>query len=478
MEAPTRAGVLRQVAANQPRPSITSHRLFPAVVALWFATLLGLGFAVLPASALEKLVGASGIAAYIPAAAPPLGLTARIVLSLGAGIAGGLIGYAIARALAPHRERKEREPQVKERPAQRRRAVAEGMRRPLSAMEDLGPPMIAPGPKPDESGELFEDVATGHRPMLALQEDEPELSLEAEPAQAEEPEAADDAAFDTFAEAELANEPEPEPEPEQEFVGPLLQAPPVPRALPSDPTADLSGMGVVQLAERLGHAMRRSAGRPKSPPPALLAELIGRPVEPRHPAPPVAEEPSLEPAPEVTSAPSVPFADPGVPEARRGPELPQPLAAAERILARASVASAGDAATEPDAPRPLAPALEAFGEEEYDYEESYLSSLSLPHAGLSPIDGPIEDDAIEDEEEWDSGEEDELYSSLLAMRQPEREPAPEMEEFPAESAPTGEVRPFDAPQEAAAPQHRPNRAETERVLRSALEAIQRMSGAA
>ncbi len=474
MEEPTKAGVLRQVAANQPKPSITSHRLFPAVVALWFATLLGLGFAVLPASALEKLVGASGIAAYIPAAAPPLGLTARIVLSLGAGIAGGLIGYAIARALAPHRERKEREPQVKERPAQRRRAVAEGMRRPLSAMEDLGPPMIAPGPQPDESGEPLEDAAPGHRQMAALPEDELEFPPETELAQAEEPEAAGDASFETAAEEELANE----PEPEQEFVGPLLQAPPVPRALPSDPAADLSGMGVVQLAERLGHAMRRSAGRPKSPPPALLAELIGRLVVPGRPTSPIVEEPPFERASEAATAPFAPSDEPGVPEALHAPELPQPLAAAERILARASVASAGDAPTEPDAPRPLAPALEAFGEEEYDYEESYLSSLSLPHAGLSPIDGPIEDEAIEDEEDWDSGEEDELYSSLLAMRQPEREPAPEMEEIPAELASVGEVRPFDAPQEAAASQPRPNRAETERVLRSALEAIQRMSGAA
>ncbi|OYX41345.1 MAG: hypothetical protein B7Y87_04560, partial [Sphingomonadales bacterium 32-64-22] len=61
-----------KVAANQPKPSISAHRLFPAVVALWFATLFGLGLLVLPASALERIVGASGISAVLPSAAPPL----------------------------------------------------------------------------------------------------------------------------------------------------------------------------------------------------------------------------------------------------------------------------------------------------------------------------------------------------------------------------------------------------------------------
>ncbi len=446
------------------------------MVALWFTTLFGLGFAVLPAGTLERLAGATGIAAFIPSAAPPLGLTARVILSLCAAIGGGLMGYAIAHMLTSRREREYREPRRKERPEPRRRPMPEGMRRPLSAMEDLGPPMIAPGPQPDDTGEIPQEM--------------PEASLEADAFQAETvvEETAEEANEPGF---EMPREPEAElpDEPEPEFIGPLLQAPPAPRALPSDPAADLAQMGVVQLAERLGHAMRRNVGRPKSPPPAFLAELVGRP------APPPQPEPRVKPASETMGGSTQPLqiAEQAEAAPAETPELPEPLAAAERILGRASVASAAASHAELEAPRLLAPELEAFGEEEYEYEDSYLSSL--PPTGLSPIDGPIDDEAVEDEEDWDSGEEGERYSSLLAMRQPEREPAPEIEEVAGEPAgettkealpplaatgpaPAGEVRPFDAPQEAAAVRPRPDRIETERVLRSALKAIQRMSGAA
>ena len=46
------------MAQIQAKPSITSHGLFPAIVAVWFATLFGLGCLVLPSVALSLDAGA------------------------------------------------------------------------------------------------------------------------------------------------------------------------------------------------------------------------------------------------------------------------------------------------------------------------------------------------------------------------------------------------------------------------------------
>lgn len=521
------------MAANQPKPSISAHRLFPAVVALWFATLFGLGLLVLPASALERVVGASGISAVHPSAAPPLGFTARLILSLTATILGGLAGYLAARLLAPRRPREEREPRVKVPPMQRKRMAQETGRRPLSAMEDLGPPIIAPMASPEDVApeeflpqEIVEvEVAEApapaeYRPIPPFDYDvravptepdandsppEYEVEPEAEPAPFEEPalESALAPEPEPVSEPEVGSEAEAEAEPEPEHL--LHQAAPKRAVLPSDPDADLERMGTVQLAERLALAMQRHPGRPQSTPPAFLGELARQLAGP---APvPAAPAAAARPAGAIPTAAQA-FAQP---ESRAESQAAvEPLAAAERILGRASVAKAQEPDADPAIPPMPAPALEAFGEEEYEYGEASFSSAALPLAGLSPAEGPIEDEAIEEEEDWDSGEQPERYSSLLAMRQPLREAMPKDDEFfdaedeyeeddflpgafaepqpsempaPMVRAPSGEVRPFDAPAEDAAPRVHPNRAETERVLRSALESIQRlnasrMSGAA
>ncbi len=528
------------MAANQPKPSISAHRLFPAVVALWFATLFGLGLLVLPASALERIVGASGISAVLPSAAPPLGFTARLILSLTAAVLGGLAGYLAARLLAPRRPREEREPRVKVPPMQRKRMAQETGRRPLSAMEDLGPPIIAPMASPEDVApeeflpqEIAEvEVAQApapaeYRPIPPFDYDvravptepeandslpEYEVEPEAEPAPIEEPalESARSPEPEPAIEPEAGFEAEAEPEPEPEPEHLLHQAVPKRAVLPSDPDADLERMGTVQLAERLALAMQRHPGRPQSTPPAFLGELARQLAEPAPAAIPAAPSAAARPAGAIPTATQA-FARPeSQPESQPAVE---PLAAAERILGRASVAKAQEPDADPAIPPMPAPALEAFGEEEYEYEEASFSSAALPLAGLSPAEGPIEDEAIEEEEDWDSGEQPERYSSLLAMRQPLREAVPEDDEFfdeeegddeyqeddflpgafaepqlpeipaPMVRAPSGEVRPFDAPAEDAAPRVHPNRAETERVLRSALESIQRlnasrMSGAA
>lgn len=85
--------------ASTGRP-VTQHQLFPAVVALWFGALLGLGSLALRPSLIEELVIMGRIDLIVPAAAPPLGITARTILALGMASLGALIGTLIARRLA------------------------------------------------------------------------------------------------------------------------------------------------------------------------------------------------------------------------------------------------------------------------------------------------------------------------------------------------------------------------------------------
>lgn len=88
---------------------VTAHPLFPAVVALWFGALFGLGSLAIRVGLLETVVLASRIDTVIPAAAPPLGVSARILLALVLAALGALIGATIARRIArPKPEVRER----------------------------------------------------------------------------------------------------------------------------------------------------------------------------------------------------------------------------------------------------------------------------------------------------------------------------------------------------------------------------------
>ena len=69
-------------------------RSLPALAGGGAGLIVALAFVVLPGTVLERLVDGSGIAAVVPVAAPPLGLTARAVLALGGGIAVGVVAWA------------------------------------------------------------------------------------------------------------------------------------------------------------------------------------------------------------------------------------------------------------------------------------------------------------------------------------------------------------------------------------------------
>lgn len=79
---------------------MTWHPLFPAVVAVWFGALFGLGALAVRVSLIERIAVASGIDRLIPAAAPPLGVNARVLIALALAMLGGIIGAVIGRWMA------------------------------------------------------------------------------------------------------------------------------------------------------------------------------------------------------------------------------------------------------------------------------------------------------------------------------------------------------------------------------------------
>jgi hypothetical protein len=79
--------------------TVTGHPLFPAIVALWFAALFGLGSLAIRPALIEGLVLQSQLDTVLPAAAPPLGLTARILIALAMAAVGGVLGALLGKRI-------------------------------------------------------------------------------------------------------------------------------------------------------------------------------------------------------------------------------------------------------------------------------------------------------------------------------------------------------------------------------------------
>ena len=119
-----------RVQGKPAKAPLATHPAFPFIVALWFAALLGLGSLVVPVPLIEQISVATGIASIVPAAAPPLGFTARALMALAFTFGGAMAGLLIARQVAKaHRDE----------PAARTVAAATTTdRKPIFAHAELG----------------------------------------------------------------------------------------------------------------------------------------------------------------------------------------------------------------------------------------------------------------------------------------------------------------------------------------------------
>lgn len=100
--------------------SISAHPLFPAIVALWFAALLGIGSLILPVTMFDRLAAASGDVS--------LAMTLRSAIALTAAVSGAALGLLLARKVA-----------ASSRSARPARGRNDAAKRPISALEELGP---------------------------------------------------------------------------------------------------------------------------------------------------------------------------------------------------------------------------------------------------------------------------------------------------------------------------------------------------
>jgi hypothetical protein len=353
-------------------PPITAHRLFPLAVGLWCAALLGLGsFAVHPAL-LARIVAATGLPALVPAAAPPLGMTARVLLALLLAMAGGIAGLAVGLALRPRREA----------PARRRmnpvREAAESPSWPRGRDSHPDAPVCTPLVLGDDL------IDEGLAPVV---ERTPEFEAEVE-AETEAPApffATEIAEFEDIA---------PEPAPEAVVVDAPAEPAPHPAAprfaipeaivpgAPRSPVAEspLDSLGLVQMIERLALAIaeRRAvratlaeapAEQPESvQPEAALPETM--PVEAVTPAEPE-PEPAPEPAPacfapepvaEAPAAPVVAIAEPA-PTPAPIPRFASPQAADASLVSRSPLFRQALAHAVPAVPADELPMILAEGED-------------------------------------------------------------------------------------------------------------------
>lgn len=115
----------------QRRP-ITSHPAFVALVALWFAALMGLGVAVLPAPLLERIFAAAGLDAL-----RPLTPGGRLTASAMAALLGALLGLTLAMALARRGAGDPRPIYAEPDPAMDDTTHDEPVRRPLHVREEF-----------------------------------------------------------------------------------------------------------------------------------------------------------------------------------------------------------------------------------------------------------------------------------------------------------------------------------------------------
>ncbi|KQM38102.1 hypothetical protein [Sphingomonas sp. Leaf10] len=260
------------------------------IVAIFTALTVALVIALLPVWRIEAAVEASGLPALLPAAAPPLGLTARVALMLAAAtlIAGPLwIGLWLLLPAKRRRRAANAEPSV-------RRADAHPdapPRPPVRAARDLGKPFLDPLDPVETEMDLPRDLNV----PMAIFDPAAVPPVPAAPAQAVRP----------------LFRPTPAPADEPTVDTDAFFAPPEPEA-PMPPTPVEPPRAEEPVAERPGQEDVLPLPAPEPPVVAMVT------VEPEEIAPPPAPEPSVvteaaAPVPEEIAPP--PAAEPPVLEA-------------------------------------------------------------------------------------------------------------------------------------------------------------------
>jgi hypothetical protein len=290
----------RKPARGKP---ITSHQLFPAVVALWFGALFGLGSLAVRPSLLERLVLASQIDLVVPAAAPPLGVTARVMVALSLTALGAIMGFVIARRIArakpveTGRERTEGEPVGGEVPLHPRQGRAKGAS-PQDLADAGSEPVAESAPITrrralaiDPEGAAFMPLDLAPLPggppqifdisKLRLDEDEPAHEA------AEWPASCPDTTAAAYADGRQVFgmvPPDPQPETARQIFETADAKDPVQEPCPpvtgEQPQPDPAALDMPELAARLAASMqRRRAARAESA--AGVAHELPRPLSPQ-----------------------------------------------------------------------------------------------------------------------------------------------------------------------------------------------------
>lgn len=252
------------------KASVVGHPWFPKVMGLWFAALFGLCSLALAPDVLERIVAALGIDRIVPAAAPPLGQTARLLLAMGMAGVGEIVGLMIGARLAAGRRARSVRPREAEASGRDDRAPSPVLqvrvkdrhcdappRRPFSATDDLG----------------AIDDALRRRDLASEPRSEPPPPVAQESL---------DQAIDGTPVAEpLGTEPAPPAAPAPELPpGPAPFAATAAASSLSVASAPLESLGVVQLSERLALALRarreRQGGAAAAGPLGLAPEQTDR----------------------------------------------------------------------------------------------------------------------------------------------------------------------------------------------------------
>lgn len=438
---------------NLAKAPISSHPAFPAIVALWFAALLGVGSLIVPAVLFEHLFAVTGLSGIFAATKAPLGFTAKLVIAVAGSIIGAVTGLLLARKVAAGQATPTAE------------AFGEynypGSKPPISAHEELGAESLDQPVAEDEAGPT--PLAIKPLPRAAeLDEHEPGDWVD---------EWADDFAKD-ISDTDDLDAAEPDEEALEEVVQALPEHELAPQAKAQHPATGMTAaqlisrpldeLGIVQLAERFALSLQQ------------------RPANAFN-SPEIASEESSEIVPQ--DAPQVDaFPVPEEMQAEFVDEIAHPVAA-DSVPAEL-----------PAALRPVEFGWSAEGllDDEDDGNEDddlvvidWKAAFSASDSGYEPDDEP--------EDESNDEEEDEEFSSLLNLRKTATVPRKSVE-LPDDTASdlSEPVAVFPSPEETAAkrkfdapvavptaktpPSHEGSAAETERTLRDALEQLQKMSG--